>query len=81
MGEVGEGEIWVLEPRRLAARMAAQRVADELGEELGGRVGLQVRFETRASRNTRVRFVTEGIFLREGDVRARPPRDRGHHLR
>lgn len=63
-GFADEGEILVLEPRRLAARLAAGRVADELGEEVGGLVGYQVRFEERASRRTRVRFVTEGILTR-----------------
>ena len=34
-GVAERGEIWVLEPRRLATRLAAQRVAEELGEPLG----------------------------------------------
>ena len=58
------GECWVLEPRRLAARLAALRVAEELGEDLGRRIGYAVRFEQRVSRETRVRFVTEGLLLR-----------------
>jgi ATP-dependent helicase HrpB len=56
--------VWVLEPRRLAARMAAARVADERGEPLGESVGVQVRFETLAGPRTRLRFVTEGVLLR-----------------
>src|SRR6185369_12505979 len=44
-GFAEQGEILVLEPRRLAARMAARRVAEELGEEPGERVGWQMRFE------------------------------------
>ncbi|HEX4447126.1 MAG TPA: ATP-dependent helicase HrpB [Polyangiaceae bacterium] len=63
-GLAGEGEIVVLEPRRLATRMAARRVADELGEAPGGRVGYQVRFEDVTSARTRLRFVTEGILGR-----------------
>src|SRR5215472_16217416 len=59
------GEIVVLEPRRLAARMAARRVADELGEAPGATVGWQVRFEDVSSRQTRVRFVTEGVLGRK----------------
>jgi ATP-dependent helicase HrpB len=59
-----DGEILVLEPRRLAARLAAKRVAEELGEELGGTVGYQVRFEDVSSARTRIRFVTEGILTR-----------------
>jgi ATP-dependent helicase HrpB len=41
----GFSPIYVLEPRRLAARMAARRVAEELGEPIGETVGYQVRFE------------------------------------
>jgi ATP-dependent helicase HrpB len=63
-GFTEQGEIWVLEPRRIATRMAARRVAEELGEQPGGRVGYQVRFESVASAKTRVRFVTEGILSR-----------------
>src|SRR5579871_1716672 len=59
-----EGEIIVLEPRRLAARLAARRVAEELGEEIGGTIGYQVRFEDVSSARTRVRFVTEGVLTR-----------------
>jgi len=58
------GEILVLEPRRLAARMAARRVAWELGEELGATVGYQVRFESAVGPRTRVRFLTEGVLTR-----------------
>src|SRR5262245_23285419 len=44
-GIAGDGQVVVLEPRRLAARLAAQRVAAEMGERAGERVGYQVRFE------------------------------------
>ncbi|HTV23642.1 MAG TPA: ATP-dependent helicase HrpB [Polyangiaceae bacterium] len=57
-------EIWVTEPRRLAARLAAGFVARELGVELGGRVGYSVRFEEKSSADTRLWFVTEGVLLR-----------------
>ena len=58
------GELWVLEPRRLATRLAAARVAEELGEPVGQRVGYQIRFEDVSSPATRVRFVTEGVLTR-----------------
>ncbi len=58
------GEIWVSQPRRIAARMAATRVAAGFGEEVGARVGYSVRFESAASKATRIRFVTEGILAR-----------------
>ncbi|HET6982629.1 MAG TPA: ATP-dependent helicase HrpB, partial [Myxococcaceae bacterium] len=57
-------ELWVLEPRRLAARLAAARVAEELGEPVGQRIGYQIRFEEVTSAATRVRFVTEGVLTR-----------------
>lgn len=59
-----EGDIVVLEPRRLAARLAARRVADELGERVGETVGYTVRFEDVSSSRTRIRFVTEGVLTR-----------------
>ena len=59
-----EGDIIVLEPRRLAARLAARRVADELGERVGETVGYTVRFEDVSSSKTRIRFVTEGVLTR-----------------
>lgn len=63
-GLAAAGDVVVLEPRRLAARMAARRVAAELGEDIGSRVGYEVRFERRISRDTRIRFVTEGVLAR-----------------
>ena len=63
-GAAGRGEVWVLEPRRLAARMSARRVAEERGEPLGETVGYQVRFEEVAGPRTRLRFLTEGVLTR-----------------
>ncbi|MFN0124661.1 MAG: ATP-dependent helicase HrpB [Blastocatellia bacterium] len=60
----GDGEVWVLEPRRLAARMSARRVAGEMGERLGETVGYQVRFEEISGPRTRLRFLTEGVLTR-----------------
>jgi ATP-dependent helicase HrpB len=65
-GFLGEtGQAVVLQPRRLAARMLARRVAEELGTRLGEDVGYQIRLESRVSERTRIRFVTEGILLRQ----------------
>ena len=58
-------QVVVLEPRRLAARAAAQRVAHELGCELGGLVGYQVRGDAKVGKQTRLRFVTEGVLVRQ----------------
>lgn len=63
-GGVGEGEIVVLQPRRLPARLAAARVAEEMGEDVGRTVGYTVRFEDVGGPATRIRFMTEGILLR-----------------
>ena len=64
-GLLGAGQVVVLQPRRLAARMLAKRVAEEVGAPLGGVVGYQIRLESRMSDATRIRFVTEGILLRQ----------------
>ena len=60
----GSGEIFVLQPRRIAARMLARRVAWERGQRCGEEVGFQVRFEEALSSRTKIRYVTEGILLR-----------------
>ncbi|MGE5663694.1 MAG: ATP-dependent helicase HrpB, partial [Deltaproteobacteria bacterium] len=60
----GDGEVLVLEPRRIAARMAARRVAEEIVDRVGGIVGYQVRFEDATGPGTRLRYVTEGLFTR-----------------
>lgn len=60
-----QGEVVVLQPRRLAARLLARRVAEEVGTKLGEVVGYQIRLESRVSERTRIRFVTEGILLRQ----------------
>ncbi len=57
--------IVVLQPRRLATRMLGKRVAEEMSTPLGGLVGYQIRLESRVSEATRIRFVTEGILLRQ----------------
>jgi ATP-dependent helicase HrpB len=64
-GFLESGQVIVLQPRRLAARMLARRVAEELGGELGDLVGYQIRLESRVSERTRIRYVTEGILLRQ----------------
>jgi ATP-dependent helicase HrpB len=63
-GLAGDGDVVVLEPRRLAARMAARRVAEEMGERPGETVGWQVRFEEVAGPRTRLRYLTEGLLGR-----------------
>lgn len=69
-GFAEHGEILITQPRRLAARMAAHRIASQLGEAVGGRCGYQVRFESKVSARTRLRFMTEGMLTRR--LRADP---------
>ena len=64
-GLAGDGEIVVLQPRRLATRMLAARVAQERGVRLGEEVGYQIRLDRVCSARTRIRFVTEGVLLRQ----------------
>jgi len=64
-GLLGDGQVVILQPRRLAARLLAARVAQELGVKLGDEVGYQIRFENCTSARTKIRFVTEGVLLRQ----------------
>jgi ATP-dependent helicase HrpB len=59
------GQVVILQPRRLATRLLATRVAQELGVKLGDEVGYQIRFENVTSSKTKIRFVTEGVLLRQ----------------
>ena len=60
-----EGQIIVLQPRRIAARLLAARIAQERNVRLGGEVGYQIRFERVESAQTRIKFVTEALLLRQ----------------
>jgi ATP-dependent helicase HrpB len=64
-GLLGEGQAILLQPRRLAARLLAARVAAELGCPLGREVGYTIRFDNTSTPRTRIRYVTEGILLRQ----------------
>ncbi|HXC36533.1 MAG TPA: helicase-related protein, partial [Candidatus Acidoferrales bacterium] len=64
-GLLDRGQVVILQPRRLAARLLAARVAHELGVTLGNEVGYQIRFENCTSERTKIRFVTEGVLLRQ----------------
>src|SRR2546423_4860741 len=64
-GLLGDGQVVILQPRRLATRLLAARVATERKSRLGDEVGYQIRFENVTSTRTRIRFVTEEILLRQ----------------
>src|SRR5438876_3297462 len=64
-GLLNSGQAVTLQPRRLATRLLAARVAQELGVPLGREVGYQIRFENVSGSETRIKFVTEGVLLRQ----------------
>jgi HrpA-like RNA helicase len=53
------------QPRRVAAVTIAQKVASEQGCHVGEKVGYSIRFEDKCSNKTRIKFVTDGVLLRE----------------
>lgn len=56
------GQIFLLSPRRLAARAAAERMAEQAGEAVGRTIGYATRMDSRHSPATRILVMTEGIF-------------------
>ncbi|XP_955082.1 DEAD-box family helicase, putative [Theileria annulata] len=60
-----KGIIGCTQPRRVAAMSVSKRVASEMGSNLGDIVGYTIRFEDVTSNSTRVKFMTDGILLRE----------------
>ena len=58
------GMIGITQPRRVAAVSMAKRVGDELGDH-GHKVGYQIRFDSNVSNGTAVKFMTDGILIRE----------------
>ncbi|KAI0432897.1 P-loop containing nucleoside triphosphate hydrolase protein [Xylaria sp. FL1042] len=68
-GWCAEGKvIGITQPRRVAATTVAIRVADEYGCELGKEVGYSIRFEDVTSAATRIKFLTDGLLIREALV-------------
>ncbi|XP_062083216.1 ATP-dependent RNA helicase DEAH13 isoform X2 [Humulus lupulus] len=59
------GTIGVTQPRRVAVLATAKRVAYELGLSLGKQVGFQVRYDKKIGHNCSIKFMTDGILLRE----------------
>ncbi|KFY09912.1 hypothetical protein V491_07903 [Pseudogymnoascus sp. VKM F-3775] len=68
-GWCSEGKaIAITQPRRVAATTVATRVAEEFGCTLGQEVGYSIRFEDVTSAATRIKFLTDGLLLREALV-------------
>ncbi|KFY72254.1 hypothetical protein V499_07595 [Pseudogymnoascus sp. VKM F-103] len=68
-GWCSEGKaIAITQPRRVAATTVATRVAEEFGCTLGQEVGYSIRFEDVTSAATKIKFLTDGLLLREALV-------------
>jgi ATP-dependent helicase HrpB len=59
------GQIYLLQPRRIAAKTLARRIAQENGWTLGKEVGYRVRFEKVGGKDTRLWVMTEGSLTRQ----------------
>lgn len=53
------------QPRRVAATSVAERVAVEVGCRLGDEVAYSIRFDDNATDKTRIKFLTDGMLIRE----------------
>ena len=53
------------QPRRVAAMSVAARVAEEMGVKVGNEVGYSIRFEDQTSDKTVLKYMTDGMLLRE----------------
>ncbi|KAH8304528.1 hypothetical protein KR059_011755, partial [Drosophila kikkawai] len=53
------------QPRRVAAMSVAQRVSEEMDVNLGEEVGYSIRFEDCSSAKTLLKYMTDGMLLRE----------------
>ncbi|KAK5137082.1 hypothetical protein LTR08_001091 [Meristemomyces frigidus] len=64
-GAQSKGMIGVTQPRRVAALSVAERVATEVGSTYRKRIAHQVRYDTNVGKDTAIKFMTDGILLRE----------------
>jgi len=64
-GYTSTGIIGCTQPRRVAAMSVAKRVAEEFGCRLGQEVGYSIRFEDCTTPSTKIKYMTDGMLLRE----------------
>ncbi|CAD5117511.1 unnamed protein product [Dimorphilus gyrociliatus] len=64
-GYITTGKIGCTQPRRVAAMSVAKRVSEEYGCRLGQEVGYTIRFEDCTSQETVIKYMTDGMLLRE----------------
>jgi len=57
-------KILMLEPRRLAAKSIASRMAEMTGTQVGKEIGYRIRFDQKATDETKIEVITEGILTR-----------------
>lgn len=68
MAEMGYDKLGIIgctQPRRVAAMSVAKRVAEEYGCQLGQEVGYTIRFEDCTSPSTVIKYMTDGMLMRE----------------
>ena len=65
MGLTKKGMIGCTQPRRVAAVSVSKRVAEEYGCQLGQEVGYSIRFEDVTSPETKIKYMTDGMLMRE----------------
>lgn len=64
-GYASYGLIGCTQPRRVAAVSVAKRVSEEMDCELGNTVGYAIRFEDLTTEKTKIKYMTDGVLLRE----------------
>ncbi|KXN84821.1 Pre-mRNA-splicing factor ATP-dependent RNA helicase PRP16 [Leucoagaricus sp. SymC.cos] len=64
-GYCSYGIVGCTQPRRVAAMSVAKRVSEEMECKLGGTVGYAIRFEDCTSAETKIKYMTDGVLLRE----------------
>eukprot|EP01138_Halocafeteria_seosinensis_P016291 gb/GECG01016621.1/.p1 GENE.gb/GECG01016621.1/~~gb/GECG01016621.1/.p1 ORF type:complete len:1218 (+),score=196.26 gb/GECG01016621.1/:1-3654(+) len=64
-GYTSKGMVGCTQPRRVAAVSVAKRVAEEFGCRVGQDVGYSIRFEDCTSQETQIKYMTDGMLMRE----------------
>ncbi|KAM9961402.1 hypothetical protein ACTFIR_004247 [Dictyostelium discoideum] len=64
-GYKDNGIIAITQPRRVAAVSISKRVSQEMGVELGDQVGYCVRFDDKTNEKTKLKYMTDGMLVRE----------------
>ncbi|GLU04060.1 hypothetical protein SLE2022_212260 [Rubroshorea leprosula] len=64
-GYTKNGIVGCTQPRRVAAMSVAKRVSEEMETELGDKIGYAIRFEDVTGPNTIIKYMTDGVLLRE----------------